>query len=154
MLVSTGALPTLATSQTAPTALASITFDEVEYWHKDHLGSLASTTDNAGNVTARYEYDPFGKRRTAGGQYDANGNVVIDWSDAVNHGDQRGFTGHEQLDDVGMIHMNGRTYDPYLGRFMQPDPMIQAPGNLQSYNRYSYCMNSPMICTDPSLNVS
>ena len=34
----------------------------------------------------------------------------------------RGFTGHEMLDAVGIIHMNGRIYDPKLGRFMQADP--------------------------------
>lgn len=150
MLVSTGSLPTLSASQTAPTALANIILDEVEYWHKDPLGSLVSTSDQAGNVTARYEYDPFGKRRTASGQYDANGTVVIDWSDTVNNGDQRGYTGHQQLDDVGIVHMNGRTFDPYVGRFMQPDPLNQDPSNMQNFNRYGYCMNNPMTCMDPS----
>lgn len=150
MLVSTGNLPGLTATQTAPTPLAGITLDKVEYWHKDHLGSLVSTTDHIGNVTARYEYDPFGRRRTAGGQYDVDGTIVVDWSSSVDHGDQRGYTGHQQLDDVGIIHMNGRTFDPLLGMFMQPDTMIQNPGNLQNYNRYSYCMNNPMTCTDPS----
>ena len=46
--------------------------------------------------------------------------------------------------------MNGRIYDPVLGRFMTPDPFVQDPNNLQSYNRYAYCLNSPIGCTDPS----
>jgi len=46
--------------------------------------------------------------------------------------------------------MNGRIYDPTLGRFLQADPFIQAPGNSQSYNRYSYIMNNPLSGTDPS----
>jgi hypothetical protein len=46
--------------------------------------------------------------------------------------------------------MNGRIYDAMLGRFLSADQIIQAPGNLQSYNRYSYCMNSPLGYTDPS----
>jgi len=46
--------------------------------------------------------------------------------------------------------MNGRVYDPVLGRFMTADPFIQAPGNLQSYNRYSYVFNNPLAYTDPS----
>jgi RHS repeat-associated protein len=57
---------------------------------------------------------------------------------------------HEHLDEMGIIHMNGRIYDPLTGRFMSADPFIQAPGNLQSYNRYAYVMNNPLSCTDPS----
>ncbi|BBO27135.1 hypothetical protein AltI4_15230 [Alteromonas sp. I4] len=46
--------------------------------------------------------------------------------------------------------MNGRIYDPTLGRFLQADPHIQAPTNSQNYNRYSYVLNNPMSYTDPS----
>ena len=62
----------------------------------------------------------------------------------------RGFTDHEHLDVVGLIHMNGRVYDPELGRFMSADPFVQAPYNSQSYNRYSYVFNNPLSFTDPS----
>jgi RHS repeat-associated protein len=57
---------------------------------------------------------------------------------------------HEHLDEMGIIHMNGRIYDPYTGRFMSADPFIQSPDNLQSYNRYAYVMNNPLNMTDPS----
>ena len=46
--------------------------------------------------------------------------------------------------------MNGRVYDPLIGRFMSADPFIQAPDMLQSYNRYAYVMNNPLNLTDPS----
>ena len=46
--------------------------------------------------------------------------------------------------------MNGRIYDPTLGRFLQADPHIQAPMNSQNYNRYSYVLNNPLSYTDPS----
>jgi len=62
----------------------------------------------------------------------------------------RGFTGHEHFDQVGIIHMNGRIYDPSIGRFLQADPLIQDPYNTQSLNRYSYVMNNPLSYTDPS----
>jgi RHS repeat-associated protein len=57
--------------------------------------------------------------------------------------------------DVGLAvekfeHMNGRLFDPYTGRFLSADPYVQSPDNLQSYDRYGYCWNSPMMCTDPS----
>lgn len=54
------------------------------------------------------------------------------------------------LEDAGLIHMNGRVYDPRLGRFLEADPYIQAHGNLQSFNRYTYVMNNPFMYTDPS----
>jgi RHS repeat-associated protein len=54
------------------------------------------------------------------------------------------------MNDVGIIHMGGRIYDPVLGRFLQADPFIQAPKNSQSYNRYSYVLNNPLSYTDPS----
>ena len=46
--------------------------------------------------------------------------------------------------------MNGRMYDPILGRFLSPDPYVQAPDMSQNFNRYSYCLNNPLIYTDPS----
>ena len=64
-------------------------------------------------------------------------------------GNTRGYTGHEQLDN-GLIHMNGRVYDPSLGRFLSADPLVQAPNNTQSHNRYAYAVNNPLKYTDPS----
>jgi hypothetical protein len=46
--------------------------------------------------------------------------------------------------------MNGRVYDPSLARFISADPFVQAPGNTQSFNRYSYVFNNPLAHTDPS----
>ncbi len=60
------------------------------------------------------------------------------------------FTDHEHLDDIELIHMNGRVYDYNLGRFMSVDPVIQSPTNSQSINPYSYIMNSPLAGTDPT----
>jgi len=62
----------------------------------------------------------------------------------------RGYTGHEMLDDFGIIHMNGRIYDPTMGRFMNPDPVVQELSNAQNLNRYSYVFNNPLSATDPS----
>ena len=46
--------------------------------------------------------------------------------------------------------MNGRLYDPLVGRMLSPDIVIQNPEYSQSYNRYSYCFNNPLRFTDPS----
>jgi RHS repeat-associated protein len=57
---------------------------------------------------------------------------------------------HEHLDNFGLINMNARLYDPEIGRFISPDPYVQAPTFSQSFNRYSYCLNNPLIYNDPS----
>ena len=53
--------------------------------------------------------------------------------------------------------MNGRMYAcpptggiPVLGRFLSPDSYVQAPDLTQSFNRYSYCLNNPLLYTDPT----
>jgi RHS repeat-associated protein len=61
----------------------------------------------------------------------------------------RGYTGHEHLLAFGLINMNARLYDPALGRFLSPDPYVQAPDFTQNFNRYSYALNNPLVYTDP-----
>ena len=61
-----------------------------------------------------------------------------------------GYTGHEMLDNLGLIHMNGRVYDPGLGRFLSADPYVTLPYDGQGLNRYAYVLNNPLAFTDPS----
>ncbi|MCW5620467.1 MAG: RHS repeat protein, partial [Burkholderiales bacterium] len=116
---------------------------QTRYFHLDHLGSIRVITRETRAVLERLSYDPWGKRRFADGNDDP-GNTI---SSAVT---DRGFTQHEHLDEVGLIHMNGRVYDPLLGRFISPDPFIESAGSLQDFNRYSYVNNNPLAYTDPS----
>lgn len=131
----TGISSTATDPQKRPTQLS--------YFHQDHLGSIAAITDGVGKVIERLAYDPWGKRRYANGLSDKADTLV-----GVNT--DRGYTLHEHLDEVGVVHMNGRVYDPLIGRFMSADPFIQSPDNLQSYNRYAYVLNNPLAYTDPS----
>ncbi len=117
---------------------------ETKYLHKDHLGSVVLVTSQTGAVLERYNYDAWGKRRNVNGtDYTANGGHLLGVTD-------RGYTGHEHLDHLGMVHMNGRIYDASLGRFMSTDPFIAQPHNLQNHNRYAYVNNNPLSYTDPS----
>src|SRR5690606_18518747 len=86
-------------------------------------------------------YDPWGKRRNAS-------NWTFD-NMASTYMFNRGYTGHEHLDEFSLINMNGRVYDPILGRFMSPDNYIQAPDYTQNFNRFSYALNNPLVYTDP-----
>ena len=60
-----------------------------------------------------------------------------------------GYTGHEYLDVFAIINMNGRVYDPWLGRFLSPDNFVQDPGFSQNFNRYAYAYNNPLKYSDP-----
>ncbi len=69
---------------------------------------------------------------------------------ADHQADRYGFTHQEMLDNVNLIHMNGRVYDPTLGRFLSVDPIFEFPTNTQSLNPYSYVLNNPLSMTDPT----
>src|SRR6185437_5784831 len=60
----------------------------------------------------------------------------------------------EQIPDVGLVNMNGRLYDPTLGRFLSPDPNIQFVADLQSYNRYTYVGNNPLSDVELALSLA
>ncbi len=115
--------------------------NDTRYFHPDHLNSIDTITDELGNVVERLSYDAYGKRRQANWQ-DAT-SPIISLSN-------RGYTGHQHDDEVGLINMRTRLYDPVLGRFLQPDTLIPGPTHSQSYNRYSYCGNNPISHIDPS----
>jgi len=104
----------------------------------DNIGSLTAITDEAGTVIKRFHYTPFGQQAQFKGDQTTY---------SITH---HGFTGHEEIKDVNLIHMNGRLYDPVLGRFLSADTTIQSPDYSQSLNRYSYCVNNPLTLTDPT----
>jgi RHS repeat-associated protein len=121
-----------------------------EYLHRDHLGSVETVTNGAGVVLARYSFDPFGTHRATHRASDlrADGFAALLGLEVTQGA--RGFTGHEHRNRTGFIHMNGRVYDPRIGRFVSPDPMVQAPWTGQGFNRYAYVMNSPLSYVDPT----
>jgi RHS repeat-associated protein len=114
----------------------------LHYIHRDHLGSITAITNSSGSKIAEYSYDPWGRQRNPANQQ-AYG---PDEAPSLLLG--RGYTGHEHLPMFGLINMNARLYDPVLGRFLSPDPYVQAPDFSQSFNRYSYCLNNPLIYVD------
>jgi RHS repeat-associated protein len=112
------------------------------YIHTDHLGSYTLISDQNKNRVDSLWFDAWGNRR----QYNNWANTDTCTSFLF----YRGFTGHEHLDLFKIINMNGRLYDPVIARFFSPDPFVQMPEFTQGYNRYTYCLNNPLIYTDPS----
>ena len=115
---------------------------ENRYFHKDNLGSVAALTDDSGAVAEQDSYDAWGKRRYPNGSDDT--------TDSITSQTTRGFTSQEELQDVALLHFNGRVYDPYVARFTSADPLVGAEFSTQGWNRYSYVGNNPLRYTDPT----
>ena len=116
----------------------------VNYLLTDRLGSVDSVADSTGALVETRGSDAFGKPRD--GTWADLSPARIQSIAITEHG----FTGHEHLNSVELIHMNGRVYDYALGRFLSVDPFIQFPLNSQSLNPYSYILNNPLSGTDPT----
>jgi RHS repeat-associated protein len=112
------------------------------YLFRDYLGSILLITNNLGIAVEQRHFDAWGNivKLTDGGGNNLTDFVILN----------RGYTGHEHLTKVGLIHMNGRLYDPLLHRFLSPDNFVQDPYNTQNYNRYGYVLNNPLSHVDPS----
>jgi RHS repeat-associated protein len=115
---------------------------ETLYLHGDALGSVDVVTDRSGAVVERRSYDAFGVRRSPQWGRPAPGpfpeKVPV------------GFTGHAGDEELGLVNMQGRIYDPRLGRFLMTDPLVSDPLNGQRWNAYSYVLNNPLKYIDPS----
>lgn len=118
------------------------TTGEYLYLHRDYLASIVAITNASAQVVEKRTFDAWGEIVRV---QDKNGNILTNLTVL-----DRGYTGHEHLGSVGLIHMNGRLYDPKLHRFLQPDNNIQDPNNTQNYNRYGYVLNNPLKYSDPS----
>ena len=122
-----------------------------KFLHKDYLGSILSISDEAGNKIEQRHYDAWGNLT----HYQVNGGAIMTDEnkirDFMSNGGfllDRGYTSHEHFAEVGLIHMNGSLYDPLLRRFLNADENIQDPTNTQSYNKYGYVWNNPLLYSD------
>lgn len=110
------------------------------YLHYDQLGSVDAITNDQGSVIQSMSFDAFGNRRlTTSWDYGVSQNTLA----TLNNYTNRGYTDQEELDNLSLVDMNGRVYDPEVGRFISGDPV-------EGSNRYAYVYDNPMNATDPS----
>jgi RHS repeat-associated protein len=107
------------------------------YYHTDHLGSSSVITNASGTKVNELYYYPYGKTKYA-----------LDSS--LTHK----FTGQEEDEETGLYYYGARYYDPAIGRFISADSIVPSPGNPQNLNRYTYCLNNPVILVDPNGHVA
>lgn len=135
-----------AGDKTMAVRLIATGVDHTYYFHDDHLGSTGALTDETGAVKIQESFDAWGKRR---GSAWTGAPSAADLA-AITKTTHRGFTSQEELDNLSLVDLNGRVYDPTVARFMSADPVVQAPLDSQSLNRYSYTFDNPLNATDPT----
>ena len=115
---------------------------KIYYICRDYLGSITHVANADGSLKQELSYDAWGRLRNPATQvvYTPGSEPVLFLG--------RGYTGHEHLPWFGLVNMNARLYDAALGRFLSPDPYVQMPDFSQNFNRYSYCLNNPLIYVD------
>ncbi|MCX5722216.1 MAG: RHS repeat-associated core domain-containing protein, partial [Nitrospirae bacterium] len=124
---------------TGSTRIATIASNgAVNYWHGDHLGSSSVITDAAGNKVQTITYYPYGGTN----RNESSSNPVIDVPYK--------YTGKELDVSTGLYYYEARYYDPTLGRFISADTIVPHASDPQSYNRYSYVRNNPLLYIDPT----
>jgi RHS repeat-associated protein len=97
------------------------------FLHHDKMGSIIATSSNAGAVTNKNKFSPFGEITTLAGT-------------------TFGFTGQRYDSQLGLHYFKRRYYSAKLGRFLQPDPVGYSAND---FNLYTYGKNSPLLYTDP-----
>lgn len=112
--------------------------DNILYLHKDGLGSITAITNGA-KLVQSFAYDIWGQRLD-----------VKTWKALNVDGFTKGFTGHQHWDDLGLINMGGRIFDPVIGQFLQVDPVLNLDIPSLGLTAYSYCYQNPLFFTDPS----
>ncbi|MEA4883923.1 MAG: RHS repeat-associated core domain-containing protein [Clostridia bacterium] len=99
------------------------------FLHADMVGSIRAITDSAGEVVARFGYEPFGLLTMSTGPMAAGA---------------PGFTGKPEDGATGLYYFGARHYDSGVGRFLSRDPIYYGS------NWYSYCSSSPLAYYDPN----
>ncbi|MGB0929500.1 MAG: FG-GAP-like repeat-containing protein [Chitinophagales bacterium] len=116
--------------------------DTYHYTYTDHLGSILAVTNSSGTVTAEQNFDAWGRKRNPNTWTYSNIPATPTWL-------YRGYTMHEHLPEFGLINMNGRMYDPLVGRMLSTDNFIHDNMGIGGFNRYTYAFNNPLKYTDP-----
>ena len=108
----------------------------------DRLGSLMSLY-TSGGIVQKFSYDAWGNRR------DPLTGIVLSSSElaSANSVTSYGYTGHEHIDEFGLINMNARIYDPKIGMFISVDPQA---GSYPGTYPYTYCGGDPVNRVDPT----
>lgn len=115
-----------------------------KYVVTDYLSSITHILNDAGGIDEERSYDAWGRLRNP-----------TSWTyTAPSYAYDRGYTCEELLKDFNVINLNGRLYDPLIGKMFSVDPVVADHTDAQSYNSYSYARNNPLKYNDRSGEVA
>jgi RHS repeat-associated protein len=112
--------------------------NSVTYVYTDPQGTPLAEADASGNITATFEYAPYGTFAPTG-----TSSPGVDPKGP-------GYTGHVNDPETNLVYMQARYYDPATGRFLSVDPDVPNPGDQSNFNRYVYGDNDPVGHIDPT----
>lgn len=122
----------------------------IAYTTTDHLGSPRIITDKYGAVRSRRDFMPFGEDVFVGvgGRTGDSGQKYASSVDDV----RQKFTGYQKDTETSLDFAEARMYENRHGRFTAVDPLLASgkSANPQTFNRYVYVGNNPIVITDPS----
>jgi RHS repeat-associated protein len=128
-----------------PTAVNS---NGTQYTTTDNLSSPRVITNSSGSVVSRHDYMPFGAELGAG----VGGRTTAMGFSNSGDNNRKKFTGYERDMETGLDFAEARYYSNAQGRFTSSDPLMSSGkvADPQSWNRYTYCFNNPIIYSDPN----
>lgn len=116
----------------AASSVATAGTPTITYIYTDAQGTPLAEADANGNITATYDYKPYGSQALGSPPSGP------------------GYTGHVNDPDTNFVYMQARYYDPPVGRFLSVDPVTPTAGNTYDFGRYVYANNNPINHTDPN----
>ncbi|MBK7706052.1 MAG: hypothetical protein IPN69_23340 [Acidobacteria bacterium] len=116
------------------------------YLTEDHLGTPRVITDSEGNVISRRDFLPFGEEITP----DIGSRASVAAYQPTNDSVRQKFTGYQKDTETGLDFAEARMYENRHGRFTAVDPLLASgkSANPQTFNRFVYCTNRPLVCVD------
>lgn len=116
------------------------------YYRKDLQGNIVALLDNSGNIVVEYVYDAWGNHKALG----ADGAEITDPAHIGNRNPFRYCSYYYDV-ETGLYYLSSRYYDPELRRFINADSIAYAdPETIGGLNLYAYCLNNPVMYTDPT----
>ncbi len=109
--------------------------DGTRIYHLDAMSNVLALSDADGRIRTRYRQDAFGAHRRMEGEHDPQ---------------PLEYAGRPRDPDTGLVYMRARSYDPEVGAFLSPDPVLGTPEDPASLILYSYAHNNPYRYSDTS----